>query len=244
MHKPQVIIEPATLADWPQIEATRINAFKHEPIVRRMEPVEKQPALDIRIARGVNLRTREAPFDPPYYRFVKATLSSDPSKIVGSAFYWSPVDRTSTGGELLPEEKAAKLERAEKLERSKSSKLDFEDGDGFDMSFIDAFKKDIFEKRRDYFLGKPHWFLELIYVHSDHQGQGVGKALLQWGIDQAESQGVPIYLEATEPGRPVYEKNGFRVVTWSSLPGKDGTEVGAVKWPCMVRDPTTKASSA
>lgn len=59
----------------------------------------------------------------------------------------------------MPEEVVQKITRAEALEANKRSALDFEDESGFDLEFIGAFKKDIFEKRRDYFKGQPHWFL-------------------------------------------------------------------------------------
>ena len=35
---------------------------------------------------------------------------------------------------------------------------------------------------------------------------------MNWGIKKANSMGVDIYLEATPPGRPLYEANGFNHV--------------------------------
>lgn len=36
--------------------------------------------------------------------------------------------------------------------------------------------------------------------------------LVQWGLDRADEKGVEIYLEASVPGRPMYEKFGLRVL--------------------------------
>lgn len=36
--------------------------------------------------------------------------------------------------------------------------------------------------------------------------------LLKWGAAEADRLGLPSYLEASEEGRPLYEKHGFRSV--------------------------------
>ncbi|KAL4899930.1 hypothetical protein BDW74DRAFT_162710 [Aspergillus multicolor] len=52
--------------------------------------------------------------------------------------------------------------------------------------------------------------LEALFVHPDYQGRGIGKRFLAWGVEQAERLGLDLYLEATEAGRPLYEKTGFQ----------------------------------
>lgn len=49
----------------------------------------------------------------------------------------------------------------------------------------------------------------MIVVHSEHSGQGLGKFVTQEAIRRA--QGVPCCLCATDMGRPLYEKLGFKV---------------------------------
>lgn len=60
----------------------------------------------------------------------------------------------------------------------------------------------------------PHWYLELIATHKDHQGKGAAGALLRWGEQRADADQVPCYLDATPDGRPVYtsKSHGFREV--------------------------------
>ncbi|POR36994.1 Uncharacterized protein TPAR_02807 [Tolypocladium paradoxum] len=36
--------------------------------------------------------------------------------------------------------------------------------------------------------------------------------LLEWGVAEADRLRLPSYLEATEQGRPLYERHGFRAV--------------------------------
>lgn len=42
------------------------------------------------------------------------------------------------------------------------------------------------------------------------QGQGIGSALIKWGLDRADAEGVEAYLEASPQALRLYEKLGFR----------------------------------
>jgi GNAT superfamily N-acetyltransferase len=41
--------------------------------------------------------------------------------------------------------------------------------------------------------GKEHWYLSGIVVDPDHQGKGVGSALLEWGIKRADEDGLGVF---------------------------------------------------
>jgi N-acetylglutamate synthase-like GNAT family acetyltransferase len=47
---------------------------------------------------------------------------------------------------------------------------------------------------------------------SQFEGQGAGSVLLQWGLDKAESEQLPVYLESTLESSSFYEKRGFKQV--------------------------------
>ncbi|KAF1953541.1 hypothetical protein CC80DRAFT_141057 [Byssothecium circinans] len=55
----------------------------------------------------------------------------------------------------------------------------------------------------------PCWMLMHMVTHPSHRGKGAAGLLVRWGIEQAEKDGVPAYLEAGVMGRPVYERYGF-----------------------------------
>jgi ribosomal protein S18 acetylase RimI-like enzyme len=58
----------------------------------------------------------------------------------------------------------------------------------------------------------PHHYLMLLGVMPDHQGTGIGSALLRAVLDIADAAGEPAYLEATSPrNRALYERHGFEV---------------------------------
>lgn len=82
--------------------------------------------------------------------------------------------------------------------------------------------------------GVTHWYLESICVAPEFQRRGIGRALIQWGLDRVEEENaerkaageekppVPILLHASEEGLPLYRSVGFRVVDWednSFVPG-------------------------
>ncbi len=53
-------------------------------------------------------------------------------------------------------------------------------------------------------------YLMNVYTKEEHRGHGVGKAVVEWLVEQAKSRGITkIYLETSEEGRPLYESLGF-----------------------------------
>ena len=58
------------------------------------------------------------------------------------------------------------------------------------------------------------WHLSNMAVDPTHAGRGIGKRLLQWGLDHARAEGVPVTLFASFAGRKLYDKQGFRAFDW------------------------------
>ncbi|CAO2652742.1 Nn.00g021530.m01.CDS01 [Neocucurbitaria sp. VM-36] len=55
----------------------------------------------------------------------------------------------------------------------------------------------------------PCWILMHMVTHPSHRGKGAAGMLIRWGIEQAEKDQVPAYLEAGVMGKPAYERYGF-----------------------------------
>jgi ribosomal protein S18 acetylase RimI-like enzyme len=69
-----------------------------------------------------------------------------------------------------------------------------------------------------------HWYLGYLGVAPDHQGQGIGAAMLREVTEQADAAGTPAYLESSnERNLTLYERHGFRVVEDFSLLGRGPT---------------------
>lgn len=76
---------------------------------------------------------------------------------------------------------------------------------------------------------QPHYYLSLLGTHPNHRGQGLGMALLSESLGRMDAEGVPAYLESTNPGNdPRYERLGFRRVGEFTTP--DGERTVATMW--------------
>lgn len=66
---------------------------------------------------------------------------------------------------------------------------------------------------------EPHYYLSLLGTHDDFRGCGLGMALLAENLARIDEEGLPCYLESTNPGNiPRYESVGFRKVGAFTLP--------------------------
>ncbi|WP_051854461.1 GNAT family N-acetyltransferase [Streptomyces sp. NRRL B-1347] len=77
---------------------------------------------------------------------------------------------------------------------------------------------------------EPVWFLGTVGVDPDRQGAGLGRAVLRPGIEAAERDGVPAFLETSaEANVRFYERLGFEVTSDLTLPS------GGPRTWCMLR---------
>lgn len=54
--------------------------------------------------------------------------------------------------------------------------------------------------------------LAVLSVHPSHQRKGVGKKLLQWGMERAAEENKPVFLLSSPEGYPLYLSQGFRTL--------------------------------
>jgi GNAT superfamily N-acetyltransferase len=67
---------------------------------------------------------------------------------------------------------------------------------------------------------EPVWFLGAVGVDPGRQGRGLGGAVIRPGLDAADREGVPAFLETSEARNVAfYEKLGFEVTAEYVLPG-------------------------
>ena len=81
---------------------------------------------------------------------------------------------------------------------------------------------------------KPHWYLWVLGVAPDSQGQGIGGQLIQPVLACTDKEQIACYLETeTERNVAFYKKRGFKVVSEGNVPGYD------LKLWTMLREPLT-----
>lgn len=60
---------------------------------------------------------------------------------------------------------------------------------------------------------EAHWYLPMIGVDPLHQGQGLGSALLRHATARCDRDGLPAFLESSNPRNvPLYQAHGFEVL--------------------------------
>jgi GNAT superfamily N-acetyltransferase len=78
---------------------------------------------------------------------------------------------------------------------------------------------------------QPHWYLAVLGTATEHQGKGVGSALMAPVLSKCDREGAPAYLESTkESNLPFYQRHGFELRDEINLKN------GPTLWP-MWRDP-------
>ncbi|KAJ7362605.1 hypothetical protein DFH08DRAFT_682672 [Mycena albidolilacea] len=59
---------------------------------------------------------------------------------------------------------------------------------------------------------REYLVLEYLAVHPNNKGKGIATALVESGMRQAKTMGLPVFIQALKAGRGVYEKLGFKEV--------------------------------
>ncbi len=70
-----------------------------------------------------------------------------------------------------------------------------------------------FEKMEQWHPKEPHWYLPLIGVEPNAQGNGLGGALMRHALARCDQEGALAYLESSNPRNiSLYERHGFEVM--------------------------------
>lgn len=99
-------------------------------------------------------------------------------------------------------------------------------------------------------------FIIGLIVHPDHQGRGIGGALIRWGTEACDADGIYCWVQSSMGARGAYESAGFRELGRLELDldvfaegrrrpgdfgdGDVGGEWGVYVWPYMIRNPKTR----
>jgi ribosomal protein S18 acetylase RimI-like enzyme len=71
---------------------------------------------------------------------------------------------------------------------------------------------EIFEQMDAHHPKQPHWYLPMIGVDVFSQGKGVGSALMRYALARCDEEGLPAYLESTNPRNiSLYTRFGFEI---------------------------------
>lgn len=82
--------------------------------------------------------------------------------------------------------------------------------------------EDLAQKAHTEIVPGLHWYLWGLAVDPEKQGKGIGSLLMQPGLQCADAQHLPCYLETHDPENiPFYLKHGFDLARTEKIPGSD-----------------------
>ncbi|KAL5001782.1 acyl-CoA N-acyltransferase [Aspergillus recurvatus] len=217
----RINIRPAVPSDAPILAAINIDAFAGQGFISNAFP-----NLGYEVVHRLKTTRYLQKIAQPRTR-VLAAVDEDTGALVGCARWSLPA--TGDGDRDKPAESASGAEP-----ESESTSLPLPEGTN--RAVYDGFFETLKEKAKSY-LRDDDIVLDFLATRPEYQGRGVGRALLRWGMEQADQQRRRIYLEATTEGYPVYAKCGWRGVERIEMDyGRWGGE-GSQELTLMVRDP-------
>ncbi|KAJ7023420.1 hypothetical protein C8F04DRAFT_1134767 [Mycena alexandri] len=158
----------------------------------RIQPLDKRPSIPVQIK--IKAQAFRDMLAGGRSRFVKAVVPGA-AEVAGIAIW------------MLFDGKKAQLEDG------------FEALVGVDTEFRKQVGATSNETRDEIMGDSKHWYLSLMVVDPKYQRQGIGQALLEWGLNQADAEGVRGLL-GIERRRSTAKSEG-----------------GSLKWPALKRDP-------
>ncbi|GLB34348.1 putative acetyltransferase (GNAT) domain containing protein [Lyophyllum shimeji] len=213
-------IRYATEADACAIANLNIIGFQPAPLYRNLfRGIDPLTALPMKLCLCYDKLS-----DPKVHLLVATDPTSN--QILGCA-RWRIPDPNGRSEMVLSDEARAKAALAQTSEVHPA---------GMNVAVYEACLKALGETRGRH-VREDDIVLELLLTHPQHQGKGVGKALLDWGVRKADQKNARIYLEATPEGYPLYRKYGWRdvgeLVMDFSLYGGEGD----ARYVVMIRKP-------
>ena len=182
-----------------------------ESAFSRLEPPSLRPTQDIRLARQEKILS--GCFTVPNWKWRKAVLASEPSKVIGHAVWQIPQqgqDGHLAGMNIWRYAAIDALDIRKKTGwtddeiREMWASVDLKQWEGEFEHEDDVREKVMGEE--------PHWFLTILWVLPEYGGRGIAGMLLKEVIEDADRTGTPMYLATSSKGRPVYERFGWRSV--------------------------------
>ncbi|KAE8380236.1 putative GNAT family acetyltransferase [Aspergillus bertholletiae] len=184
-----ISLHPALPADAATLVDVHNDAFPDDNLMELMYGPREESAVNFTEDIGQAIR------ESPDCRFLKA-VDDESGRIVGWS-WWSIYRDAETHIK-------AQQEALEKSTTPPASSL-------CPQAYVD-YRSLVVQLREKWVGGKAVAILQVLVVHPEYQGRGIGTRLVMAGVEEAKRLRLPAWLEASPAGYAVYKKCGFRDV--------------------------------
>ncbi|KAF7333331.1 Acetyltransferase [Mycena venus] len=195
-------IHPVTLADAPHVAHNNMSAFWTDPSWRLIWP--SSITLPYLISQCSLRVPRNLLKDRATLRHQKAV---DPATgaLLGYARWKVPDTKAGEWLDAQMKDVESEAERKEIEERANGAWWELREGAAPSDAEASREKGRMLSERE-------YLVLEYLAVHPDNKGKGIATALVESGLRQAKTMGLPVFIFAFKAGRGVYERLGFKEV--------------------------------
>ncbi|GAB1193361.1 hypothetical protein APSETT444_002575 [Aspergillus pseudonomiae] len=184
-----ISLHPALPTDATTLDEIHSKAFPNDILLEVMYGPREENAV------GLAQDLEKVICENPHARFLKA-VDDESGRIVG--WSWWVIYRDAEA-HIKAEQEAVKR-RATPPPRSICPQACLE------------YRQMVVQKREKWIGGKPVAILQVLVVHPEYQGRGIGSKLLMAGVEEAKRLRLPAWLEASQAGYTLYKRCGFRDV--------------------------------
>ena len=110
---------------------------------------------------------------------------------------------------------------------------------GANTEMVKWYFEQLDQRRNEGLKGKRHALMATLVVSPEYQRCGVGKALLEWGLNKCDQEKLECWIDATDEGKGLYLKHGWEEVGKLEINSKQwGDQSGGVMWTSnLIRKP-------
>ncbi|GAB1726200.1 hypothetical protein NU195Hw_g5286t1 [Hortaea werneckii] len=204
--KPIYKILPAGPEDAEQVAAVGNKAFRTSTLHEAMFPEEKAHLTPPEELRDWRTQRRAAFMRNERHLGFKAVLVDQPDIIIGYVGWMKPGHFTKKQGLSSLVNGQAKSEPDPEASQSGPPAC-------MNAGIKQGLEAELDRKREQIWKDDSNfWYLAACGVDPDYQRQGIAGALLREGLEQADAQGLPAYLESTPEGAFLYPRLGFETL--------------------------------
>ncbi|KAG4429455.1 hypothetical protein IFR05_015066 [Cadophora sp. M221] len=158
-------------------------------------------------------------FDAPELRFMKA-VDRETGEITALAFWWlrgwglekKVEGKDAASGEIGYERKGERRFFLPPLLGSRNTGLDVVKEEHISSPLQKHIADEFAAFEDSWIVGTKCMNLSLLMTDPKYQRRGIGTALLKWGHERADREGVPCFLIASPAGHPLYVHVGWKVI--------------------------------